>query len=375
MPATTIVDVRVRPLNVELLEPFGIATGAQEVARNVLVEIELRNGIVGLGECAPFEAVSGETQAAVLQCFTEAATLLHGRDVREVRALSAVLWEAWSSVPTAIAGAEMAMFDALTKSFGVSLLDWFGRAQTQLRTDITITTTSNGDPVETAVHAALRAADQGFHTLKIKVGKDPLDVEVARLRAVARAAPRTRWVLDANAGYGTGTAIELLNELGPLKARIDTFEQPVAREDWQGLIEVEHKGGVRVCADESLRGPSDFATLVKQGGPSGLNIKTAKLGVVRAWDIAQSARTLGFELMIGGMVETELAMSCSACLAAGLGGFVHVDLDTPLFMRERPLAGGYVQQGSMLDLTHVTIGHGVTLREDGARVDKTRACP
>lgn len=364
MSATTIVDVRVRPLNVELLEPFGIATGAQEVARNVLVQVELANGIVGLGECAPFEAVSGETQASVLQCFTEAVSLLHGRDVREVRALSAVLWEAWRSVPTAIAGAEMAAFDALTQSFGVSLLDWFGRAETQLRTDITITTTSNGDPVGTAIDAALRAVAAGFHTLKIKVGKDPLDVEVARLRAIASVAPNTRWVLDANAGYDTETALSLLSELGSLKTRIDTFEQPVAREDWQGLIEVERKGGVPVCADESVRSPEDFAMLVKQGGPSGLNIKTAKLGVVRAWDIAQSARTLGIELMIGGMVETELAMSCSACLAAGLGGFTHVDLDTPLFMRERPLAGGYVQQGAVLDLTNSRAGHGVTLRDD-----------
>jgi L-Ala-D/L-Glu epimerase len=359
MPATTIVDVRVQPLNVELLEPFGIATGAQVMARNVLVQLTLENGVCGLGEAAPFEAVSGETQQLVLQQFDEAHRLLIGRDVHEFRNISAALWEAWGSVPTAIAGVEIALFDALTRSLGISMLDWFGRSQTELRTDITITTTADVDPIAAAVRASQRAVREGFHTLKVKVGKDPLDVEHARLTAIGEAAPSARFVLDANGGYNVKQALELLTSLGPLKHRIDTFEQPVAREDWHGLIEVERTGGVRVCADESIRGFSDWAALVKHGGPSGLNIKTAKLGVVRAWDIAQSARVLGFELMIGGMVETELAMSCSACLAAGLGGFSHVDLDTPLFMHKRPLVGGYAQHGAVLNLSNLGLGHGV----------------
>jgi L-Ala-D/L-Glu epimerase len=367
MHPTTIVDFRFTPLNVELLEPFGISTGAQHVARNVLVEIELANGTVGIGEAAPFEAVSGETQSGVLTCFGDAGVLLLGRDVREFRRLSAMLWEAWSAVPTAIAGVEIAVFDALTRSIGISLLDWFGRAQRQLQTDITITTATSDDPLGAAANAARRAAALGFRTLKIKVGKEPLDVEVARLVAIAQAAPNVRFVLDANAGYTASRAIELLAALGEPKARVDAFEQPVARDDWDGLLEVQRKTGVAVYADESLRGFDDWARLVKQGGPSGLNIKTAKLGLVRAWDIAQSARSLDFALMIGGMVETELSMSCSACLAAGLGGFSHVDLDTPLFMKERPLAGGYRQDGPCLDLSGVHVGHGVSYLPPVAR--------
>jgi len=359
MSATTIVDVRVHPLNVELTEPFGIATGVQAVAHNVLLELELANGTVGLGEAAPFEAVSGETQAQVLACFNDALPLLKGLDVREFRALSSRLWEAWSAVPTAVAGVEIAVFDALTRSFGVSLLDWFGRAQTQLRTDITITTSAGSEPIEAAASAARRAVNQGFRTLKVKGGKEPIDVEIERVTAIADAAVDARLVLDANGGYTLAQALDLVAALAPLKQRIATFEQPVEREDWQGLLEVERKGGIPVCADESLRDLSDWIRLVKLGGPSGLNIKTAKLGVVRALDVAQSARTLGFELMIGGMVETELAMSCSACLAAGLGGFTHVDLDTPLFMRERPLSGGFMQRGSHLDLSYIRAGHGV----------------
>lgn len=355
----TIVDVRYSALDVELIEPFGIATGAQLDACNVLVELELGDGTVGLGEAAPFEAVSGETQAKVFEALSGVVSKLVGRDGRCFRETSELLWGHCPAVPTAIAGVETALFDALARSRSKSLLDWFGRAQTELTTDITIPTSFAEDPIAVAVTAARRAARDGFTTLKLKVGKDAWDVEIGRVLAVAAAAPHARLVLDANAGYTAPEAVRLLNALAAVRERIDCFEQPVAREDWEGLVEVERNGGVPVCADESVRCPEDLRRLARLGGPSAINIKTAKLGFVRAWDVAQAARALGFRLMIGGMVETELAMSASACLAAGLGGFDFVDLDTPLFMRERPLVGGFQQTGPHLDLAAVVLGHGV----------------
>lgn len=359
LAAWTIVDVRYSALDIELNEPFGIATGAQVVARNVLVEVHLADGTVGLGEAAPFEAVSGETQAKVLHALDEVAPSWVGRDARQFRPLSDGLWHACPEVPTAIAGLEIALFDALARSRGKSLLDWFGRAEETLHTDITIPTTSGLDPVGAAVDAAYRASRDGFTTLKLKVGKDPLDVEIDRVLAVAKAAPATSLVLDANAGYSTPQALALLAALGDVRSRIVTFEQPVAREDWDGLIEVERAFGVPVCADESIRSLDDLRELARRGGPSGVNIKTAKFGFLKAWDIAVAAKALGRRLMIGGMVETELAMSASACLAAGLGGFEFVDLDTPLFMRQRPLTGGFAQRGPRLDVAAIDLGHGV----------------
>jgi hypothetical protein len=63
------------------------------------------------------------------------------------------------------------------------------------------------------------------------------------------------------------------------------------------------------------------------------------------------------------MVETRLAMTFSACIAGGLGGFEELDLDTPLFMKDERLAGGFTQQGPALDLAGITLGHGVTRRQ------------
>jgi L-alanine-DL-glutamate epimerase-like enolase superfamily enzyme len=74
------------------------------------------------------------------------------------------------------------------------------------------------------------------------------------------------------------------------------------------------------------------------------------------------ARRLGFGAMMGGMVETRLAMTFSACIAGGFGGFSELDLDTPLFMKDDRLEGGFAQSGPNLDLSRIDRGHGVSPR-------------
>ena len=65
-------------------------------------------------------------------------------------------------------------------------------------------------------------------------------------------------------------------------------------------------------------------------------------------------------LMIGGNVESILAMTTSACFAAGQGGFTFADLDTPLFMATNPFEGGFSLDGGNISVAHIKAGHGVT---------------
>jgi L-alanine-DL-glutamate epimerase-like enolase superfamily enzyme len=89
-----------------------------------------------------------------------------------------------------------------------------------------------------------------------------------------------------------------------------------------------------------------------------------KSGVADALSIALAARAHGLGLMIGGMIETRLAMGTSACFAAGLGGFDVIDLDMPLFLREDPFDGGYEARGPVLDLSTIDAGHGARPRPE-----------
>lgn len=347
--------------NVPLNEPFGIATGAQHRAENVLVRVVLEDGTVGLGEAAPVPHISGESQDDVLRVLSEAGDVFRGVDLADYRKTCARVSEAVGSVPSALAGTEIALFDALCRRQGISLRAFFGGALSTVTIDVTITTGS----VEHASASAARFAQRGFSLLKVKIGGTDIGQDVERLLAILRSAPGAGLILDGNTAFSAQTALELLSELGPLKSRVVLFEQPTAAQDLDGLAEVQHKSGIRVAADESLRSRADFERIVRSGGISVVNLKTAKLGVLAAWDLLIAARAVGLGVMIGGMVETEISMTTSACLAAGVGGVEFIDLDTPLFLGDRPTKGEVTPWGPLLDLSRIRAGHGVRIEPLG----------
>jgi len=362
----SIAEVTATPLDMELNEPFGIATGAQHVAANVLLTLTLSDGTVGLGEAAPFPAVNGETQAAVLSALTAASSSLSGLDALRFRPAVGIAEHALRGTPTALAAFESALLDAVCRRAGISLWSFFGGAQRELVSDITIPTGS----AEHAGHAASRATSEGFETLKVKVGGVPFDHDRARMNAIIEAAPNARLVLDANASLSAEAALELLDSLGHARGQVALFEQPTAKTDLDGLRRVREHGAVPVAADESACSAADVVTLIRAQAADVINIKTMKCGLLEAMDMIAVARAAGLGLMIGGMVESKLSMTVSACLAAGQGGFSFVDLDTPWFLKDAPFSGGWVEgaQGipgtparrSTLRLDQIASGHGVS---------------
>src|SRR5688572_33248863 len=81
--ATFIRSLGVSQLDLPLHAPFGISGGAQVIANNVLVRLELFDGHVGYGEAAPLPPYNGETQADALAALQSAASWIAGHDARE----------------------------------------------------------------------------------------------------------------------------------------------------------------------------------------------------------------------------------------------------------------------------------------------------
>ena len=354
---SSIVEVRATHLDIPLIEPFTIATGSQPVAHNVLVAIRLADGTRGYGEAAPFPAVTGESQESTLAALTELGGAICGADGRAWRALAWTLRQAQPGAAAARCALETAILDALMRQAGLPLWSFFGGCGTELETDMTITAGS-------AVHAGRSARaiqERGIGTIKLKVGGNP-DDDVARIIAVHAAVPGAPLILDGNCGYDPSSALELLAELRRRAIPVALFEQPTARDDWDGLRQVTREGGVPVAADETVATAADALRAAREGAVNCINIKLMKAGIVEALEIAAICRVAGIALMIGGMVESILAMTVSAHFAAGLGGFSFVDLDTPMFMAEQPFEGGFVQRGGHLSVADSGPGHGVIPR-------------
>jgi L-alanine-DL-glutamate epimerase-like enolase superfamily enzyme len=111
----------------------------------------------------------------------------------------------------------------------------------------------------------------------------------------------------------------------------------------------------------------DARRLIEQSAVDVLNLKITKCGVVESGDIAVLARASGIRLMIGGMVESRVAMGCSFSLALGLGGFEFLDLDMPLLLSVDPLQGGYKYEGPALQLWEGS-GLGMEMRQEPSSV-------
>jgi L-alanine-DL-glutamate epimerase-like enolase superfamily enzyme len=178
--------------------------------------------------------------------------------------------------------------------------------------------------------------------------------------AIAAAAPGAPLILDGNCGFSSDSALQLTAALLEQGVPVALLEQPVPKDDWDGLHQVAQWGGIPVAADETAADSHAALRIVQERAAQVVNIKLMKCGIVEALDIAAICRAARLRLMIGGMVESILAMSTSACFAAGQGGFSFVDLDTPLFMAENPFDGGMIYQGGRIELGQITAGHGVT---------------
>jgi L-alanine-DL-glutamate epimerase-like enolase superfamily enzyme len=350
----SVTDLTVVPVDIALREPFGIATGAKTAALNVFVRVTLADGSEGWGEAAPFEAVNGERRERALDGLASIRPRLLGFDASRWRALPALL-RAWCpDSPSARCAVETALLDSWCRSLGIPLRALFGGGETTLESDLTITT---GSPSHAGRSAASIAA-QGYRTIKLKVGGVPLEEDRARVAAVLAAAPGCALVLDGNAALTEDDAVNLARGISALGGTLALFEQPCAREDLAAARGVFERTAVPVCADESVASARDVARLARAGAAQAINLKITKSGVIDAHDMALVARAHGLALMIGGMVESSLAMTASAHLACGLGGVEFVDLDTPLWLLDEPVVTEMRRDGPRLSIADTTVGHG-----------------
>ncbi len=355
-----IAACEVQPLDIPLFEPFGISGGAAAVAANVLVTLTLADGTRGHGEAAPLPPYNGETQADALRVLRAAQAWLPGR------AATLDTWRTLAAEFRARGGAgcgsaqcafEMALLDALTRHAGLPLVAFCGGRGTELETDMTVTT---GTAAEAAAAArAIRA--RGIRMIKVKVGgKAGPAHDLERIAAIHAVAPESPLILDGNAGVSRAAAAELVRGLQARGIVPALLEQWLAKDDLDGARALIAETGWLVAADETVTTADDARRVVAARSAQVINIKLMKAGLAEAFEIAAVAREAGLDLMIGGNLESILAMTVSACFAAGQGGFRFADLDTPLFLAENPFDGGYRLDGGRISVAHIAAGHGVT---------------
>ena len=306
-----------KPESFRLAETFTISRGSRDAAAVLSVTVE-EAGLIGHGECVPY-ARYGETMETVAE---QINGLPEGLTPDALQGL----------LPAGAArnAVDCALWDLEAKQAGLRAYQLAGLSTP--KPVITAFTLSLDTPDKMQAAAAKHAHRP---LLKIKLGGEG---DMERLEAVRRGAPYTRIVVDANEGWSA----ELYSELAPHLVRLGValVEQPLPAGEDDLLAEIARP--LPVCADESCHDRTTLNALV--GKYDVVNIKLDKTGgLTEALALNEAARNMEFDVMVGCMVGTSLAMAPAILVAQGAS---IVDLDGPLLLAEdRKHALHYDEQG------------------------------
>jgi L-Ala-D/L-Glu epimerase len=358
IPDSKIMQCSVRTLAAPLNQPFRIASGQHDRMENALFTVELGDGTRGFGEAGVATHITGETLSETQHNLERMGDDLVGRSVSTYPAISAWLHERLPRNKSAVAAMEMALLDAFTRQMRIPLWQLFGSAPKKLATDITIVV---ADQAET-VASARKFYRAGFRKFKIKIGRNAgLDLE--RVRSVHRWCPSSQILLDANQAFTPAAALDFVRELRKIGIIPSLLEQPVAKADWEGLREVAVKSRIPVCADETASSLENCWRLIREKVVPVINLKLMKTGILPSREIARWCRAKGVKLMIGAMMEGSLSSMAAAHLAAGMGCFDYIDLDTPFFIQRRHDRNPYLSSAGVYSLSLVKAGIGIVPKQ------------
>ncbi len=310
-------NVTVTTENYPIARAFTISRGSKTEAQ-VLVCTIFDGAHRGRGECVPYSRYGESLESVAAQIAQMEQAIAAG--ITHVQLLTAM------PAGAARNAIDCALWDLEAKMTGLRA----HRIACHLppRPVETAYTISLGDPEDMADQARAAA---GRKLIKVKVGSDR---DVARLHAVAAAAPNAHFILDANEGWTEQNIRE--NLLAAAHYRAVLVEQPLPAGADTILNDIPHP--VPICADESVHTADDLPAL--QGLYDAINIKLDKAGgLTAALELRDRARELGFGIMVGCMVGTSLAMAPAVLLAQDAD---FVDLDGPLLLaRDRAPALHY----------------------------------
>jgi L-alanine-DL-glutamate epimerase-like enolase superfamily enzyme len=232
-----------------------------------------------------------------------------------------------SAAPAARAALGTAVLDYLSRVAGLSLGKYLapGMApKSMVATSVTLGHGPIGD-IEQRL-SELPASN----LIKIKLGGTD---DIATLKAV-QAIDGRPLLLDANQGWkSVEEALRILEAVAP--GRLHGMEQPFGKDHWDLHADLQAVLEVPVFGDESIQGMGDLKRAVGVFG--GVNIKLMKCGGLDvALRMAEHARELGLQVMLGCMSESTLG--CAAM--AQLQPFAQIlDLDGPWLLRNDPFGG------------------------------------
>jgi L-Ala-D/L-Glu epimerase len=310
------MQVNYRSYELPFRYPFTISKGTKTHQPTLLVELDFR-GIIGYGEAPaisyyniPVEKMIADLNAKKVfiekYAFTEPERYWH------------YLHHLFPFNPFLVCALDMAAWDIYGKIRHQPLSDIWNLDKSAIPVcDYTI-------GIDTIEKMILKMKEKPWPVYKIKVGTDK-DVEIIEaMRNNTDAAIR----VDANAAWNKEEALDKINIFS--KLGVELVEQPLAKDDWDGMKWLYERSPLPLLADESCVSETDVEKCRHHF--HGINIKLTKCsGITPALKMITRARELNMRIMIGCMNESTVGSAAIAHLAPLAD---YIDMDGPLLLAQ-----------------------------------------
>ena len=328
------------------MHPFTIATGTMHYAQNIFIRVHTDDGFYGVGECSAFPMIVGETQATCFEMAKDFAAIWKGKDALQIEERMNELHSFTAFNSTIKSAFDMAVFDIAAKNAKQPLYEFLGGAKKEIETDLTI----GIDSPEMMAQTAIEFKKNGVRMIKIKLGKKGED-DIERVRLIRKAAGDEIVLrIDANQGWTYDTAKEVLQEIA--EYHIQFCEQPMRAWNDDKLPALRKQSPVKIMADESVFDHQDAERLIKANACDYVNIKFSKSGgILEAQEINRVCEENNIPCMMGGMLESRIALTAFAHFALASDNIVFYDMDTCMLGHKTdPVSGGVKYNGYFLEI-------------------------
>ena len=292
----------------DAIHTFGGESGS------VVLRIRTDAGITGWANSS-FGMIAGGPSVVRTILEQEVKPVLIGKDPAFPRRIRADLWQALEYqgvggvAQFAIAAADIAIWDILGKSAGLPVYKMLGAFRERMPVySMCGWYYDNDDDLAKFKRQITTAMEQGYHAVKIKVGRYSLEDDVRRIRLTLDTIGKGKRVMvDANQVFNRNEALRrgrVYQEMGCF-----WYEEPLPPQDMEGFSLLAQSLDMRIATGEILNTKYAFADLIGRKGADVVQPDNRRAGGVTEWmEIAAIADAAGLELASHGGGSTNLNM-------------------------------------------------------------------
>lgn len=279
----TFKSVDVRSVLVPLRRPVVSRVGLFDQWPMILIDLYTEEGIVGRSYLEPYLKHSVRS---IVPAIHDLATVRQGKPIRPLddfqtgrKSLNLVGYEGIAMI--AVAGLDMAEWDALAKAAGMPLAVFLGGSLSPVPAY-----NSNGlwltDVATLGKEAADLVAEGGFKALKLRLGRDRLQDDLAAIDTVRRAVgDHVKLMVDFNQGLTLGDALHRCHALDD--QGLYWFEEPIAYDNLAGYAQLTRELDTPVQLGENFYGPRDLFRALEMGTGDYVMPDLMRIGGVSGW--------------------------------------------------------------------------------------------